>query len=79
MCASPEAGPGPRDVPQAAPQGAGLTPKQFRRRLRGFKFGVGPGLLGWRNECPCLFLRSEAPRARSFLFNLPSRRGRVAS
>eukprot|EP00969_Alexandrium_andersonii_P133200 5890784-Alexandrium_andersonii.AAC.1 len=32
----------------------------MRRRLRGLKQGVGPGLLGWRNEYFRFFLRSDA-------------------
>eukprot|EP00969_Alexandrium_andersonii_P289777 12807935-Alexandrium_andersonii.AAC.1 len=32
----------------------------MRRRLRGLKQGVGPGLLGWRNEYMRLFLRSDS-------------------
>eukprot|EP00969_Alexandrium_andersonii_P118465 5239305-Alexandrium_andersonii.AAC.1 len=35
----------------------------MRRRLRGRRQGVGPGLLGWRNEYFRLCLRSDA-RAR---------------
>eukprot|EP00969_Alexandrium_andersonii_P172252 7615143-Alexandrium_andersonii.AAC.1 len=32
----------------------------MRWRLRGLKQGVGPGLLGWRNERLRLFPRSDA-------------------
>eukprot|EP00969_Alexandrium_andersonii_P204359 9030798-Alexandrium_andersonii.AAC.1 len=60
MRASPEQGPGPASVVPAQPRHTGLTVKQMRRRLRGLKQGVGPGLLGWRNEYLRLFLRSDA-------------------
>eukprot|EP00969_Alexandrium_andersonii_P257997 11408027-Alexandrium_andersonii.AAC.1 len=32
----------------------------MRRRLRGLQQGIGPGLLGWRNEYLRLFLRSDS-------------------
>eukprot|EP00969_Alexandrium_andersonii_P142501 6301292-Alexandrium_andersonii.AAC.1 len=60
MCATPERGTGPAGVERAQPRHTGLTTKQMRRRLRGLKQGVGPGLLGWRNEYLRLFLRSDA-------------------
>eukprot|EP00969_Alexandrium_andersonii_P209519 9255004-Alexandrium_andersonii.AAC.1 len=60
MCAAPARGPGPANVAPAGPRHTGLTVKQMRRRLRGLKQGIGPGLLGWRNEYLHLFLRSDS-------------------
>eukprot|EP00969_Alexandrium_andersonii_P176064 7785107-Alexandrium_andersonii.AAC.1 len=60
MCAAPAKGPGPAHVAPAGPRRTGLTIKQTRRRLRGLRQGVGPGLLGWRSECLRLFPRSDA-------------------
>eukprot|EP00969_Alexandrium_andersonii_P211843 9356089-Alexandrium_andersonii.AAC.1 len=60
MCATPTRGPEPANVERAGPRHTGLTTKQMRRRLRGLKQGIGPGLLGWRNEYMRLFLRSDA-------------------
>eukprot|EP00969_Alexandrium_andersonii_P144143 6374231-Alexandrium_andersonii.AAC.1 len=60
MRSSSEKGPGPIGAPQAQAPYMGPAPKQLRRRLRGLKLGVGPGLLGCRNECLRLFAKSEA-------------------
>eukprot|EP00969_Alexandrium_andersonii_P047879 2101248-Alexandrium_andersonii.AAC.1 len=60
MCAAPTRGPGPAHVAPAGPRHTGLTVKQMRRRPRSLKQGIGPGLLGWRNEYLRRFLRSDA-------------------